>query len=82
MRVGAAIILNSHKTFSRHSGSYPHLDSRDSPAACSCSIVDETERLAYKKSVFKKRSSGPNVRMRDRRKCLRYDSASRKNLFF
>ena len=39
-------------------GSYPNIESRDSPLGGSCNYVDETDsKLAYKKSVFKKKST-------------------------
>ena len=39
-------------------GSYTNIESRDSPLCGSYSIIDETEhKLAYKKSVFKKKST-------------------------
>ena len=46
-------------------GSYPNIESRDSPLGGSCNYVDETDpKLAYKKSVFKKKSTSSTATVR------------------
>ena len=52
-------------------GSYPNIESRDSPLGGSCNYVDETDpKLAYKKSVFKKKSTSSTA------------TVSKKNIIF
>lgn len=46
-------------------GSFTNIESRDSPLGGSYSVIDETEnKLAYKKSVFKKKSTSSTATVR------------------
>ena len=60
-------------------GSYPNIESRDSPLGGSCNYVDETDpKLAYKKSVFKKKSTSSTATV-SKQKCI---FALQNKLFF